>query len=1026
MESVEKRNKRRRIISEGRRKRQRVDNHSIERIEAIEYGEPAAVEDKETAYRYLGDAEYECPSCGAIMWFDERVKSTSTRHNIRFNMCCKDGKVRLKGITDPPNILRRLLTHDDKESKDFRQLIRVYNSCYAFTSMGAKIDNSVNMRPGSYNFRISGQVLHRMGTLLPEDGAQPAYAQLYVYDTDSEILLREKAVARREGSPTLDQHVLTRLKDMLDESNPLAKIFRMAKERIKEDERVQLSVKLLGTRKPNDRIYNTPTASEIAALIVQDNSTETRGRDIVVHHRSRGLRAISELHPSYMALQYPLLFPYGEDSYHTGIPYHVPDGTQKKGKREYVTMREYYAYRIQQRRIGGGPLLYSGRLFQQFLVDCCCSIESERLWYIRNNQDKFRCDVLSNLYDAVTQGDNMGLAVGQRIYLPPSFTGSPRYMQQNYQDAMAICRWYGNPHLFLTFTANPRWPEVEAALTLVGEQKAEDRPDIVARVFKMKLRQLMHLLKKEEYFGPTIADIYTIEFQKRGLPHAHILLWLKRGTAEVSTDFIDTIIRAEIPDKDKEPRLYEIVSRSMVNGPCGKDGPNCPCMMNDVCTKKYPKEHNKSTTLDHNGYPVYRRRKDSRTIKKGVHQLDNRSIVPYNPGLLLMFDAHINVEWCNTAKAIKYLFKYISKGPDKATLVIKEDTNDEIKAYMDCRYLSASEAAWRIFEFDIQERYPSVMRLPVHLEGEQAVVIKDSDVLEEVIEKKNSTDTMLTAWMATNARHPEARELSYAEFPTKYVWKDGGWQKRKQGKCIGRMVYVHPTAGEKYYLRVLLNIVKGVQSHEEIRKLGNVVYPTFKEACYAHGLLNNDKEWHEAMSEANRWAMPWQLRELFVTMILFCEVTDITKLWEESYGMLSDDIERNKRRLFGDPNLELSDAARRSYTLLEVDKILMRYGKRLADIEGMPQPVESDVHGMENRLIRDEKKYDRKQLRDEWEGKVKLLNTEQRVIDAVNSELPELFFVYGHGGTGKTFLYGAISARLRSEGKIVLNVASSG
>ncbi|XP_074303209.1 uncharacterized protein LOC141637635 [Silene latifolia] len=540
----------------------------------------------------------------------------------------------------------------------------------------------------------------------------------------------------------------------------------------------------------------------------------------------------------------------------------------------------------------------------------------------------------------------------------------------------------------------------------------------------MKLRQLMHLLKKEDYFGPTVADIYTIEFQNRGLPHAHILLWLRRGSEEVSTDFIDTIIHAEIPDKNKEPRFYEIVSRSMVHGPCGKDGPNCPCMMNDVCTKKYPKGHNESTTLDRNGYPVYVRRKDSRNIKKGIHEMDNRSIVPYNPGLLLMFDAHINVEWCNTAKAIKYLFKYISKGPDKATLVIQEDTQDQIKAYMDCRYLSASEAAWRIFEFGIQERYPSVMRLPVHLEGEQSVVIKDSDMLEEIFEEKNSTNTMMTAWMATNANQPDARTLSYAEFPTKYVRKEGGWHKRKQGKCIGRMVYVHPTAGEKYYLRVLLNIIKGAQSYQEIRTLGDVVYPTFKEACYEHGLLNNDKEWHEAMSEANKWAMPSQLRELFVTMILFCEVTDITKLWEESYGMLSEDIGRKKRRLFGDPNLELSDAAKRPYTLLEIDKILMRYGTRLSDIESMPQPVESDVHGMENRLIRDERKYDRKQLRDEWEGKVKLLNREQKVINAVSSKLHELFFVYGHGGTGKTFLYGAISAKLRSEGKIVLNVAS--
>ncbi|XP_074288456.1 uncharacterized protein LOC141613612 [Silene latifolia] len=285
------------------------------------------------------------------------------------------------------------------------------------------------------------------------------------------------------------------------------------------------------------------------------------------------------------------------------------------------------------------------------------------------------------------------------------------------------------------------------------------------------------------------------------------------------------------------------------------------------------------------------------------------------------------------------------------------------------------------------------MRLPVHLEGEQAVVVKDSDMLEEIIEKKNSTKTMMTAWMATNAKHPEARTLSYAEFPTKYVWKDGGWQKRKQGKCIGRMVYVHPTAGEKYNLRVLLNIVKGAQSYEEIRTLGDVVYPTFKEAVDMAHLRMPSRSMDTAA--------------------------------EESYGMLLEDIERKKRRLFGDPNLELSDAAKRSYTLLEIDKILMRYGKRLSDIESMLQPVESDVHGMEKRLIRDEKKYDRKQLRDEWEGKVKLLNTEQKVINAVNSDLQELFFIYSHGGTGKTFLYGAISAKLRLEGKIVLNVASS-
>ncbi|XP_074297506.1 uncharacterized protein LOC141628239 [Silene latifolia] len=722
----------------------------------------------------------------------------------------------------PPEFLYRLMTTNESEAIMFRQNIRLYNSCYSLTSMGAKIDKTVNKRPGPYVFRISGQVLHRIGSLLPVEREPPAYSQLYVYDTASELLLRERTIGKEEGSPKLDQGIMLQLKDMLDEVNPLTQVFRMAQERIREDNDVQLSIRLLGSRNKKDKVYNNPTASEIAALIVSPEGSSTKGRDIVIDHKSTGLQTISELHPSYMALQYPLLFPYGEDNYHLDIPYYTDHDKPETSRRKNVTMREYYAYRIQQRISEGHIWLCGGRLFQQFLVDCCCAIESDRLWYIKNNQDLFRCDILNNICDAVEKGDLIGHAVGKRFYLPPSFTGSPRYMYQSYQDAMAICRWYGNPHLFITFTANSRWPEIEAMLKYIPNQRPEDRPDIVARVFKLKLKQLLHCLKTERYFGTTIADVYTIEFQKRGLPHAHILLWLKKEEVDLSTDYIDSIIHAEIPDKDREPALYEAVSRFMVHGSCGDANRSCPCMVNNTCSKKYPKSFNKGTTLDQNGYPVYRRRENKRTIKKGDNYMDNRSIVLYNPGLLLMFDAHINVEWCNTARAIKYLFKYIAKGPDKATLVIKDDAADEIKSYLDCRYLSASEASWRIFGFDIQERNPSVMRLPVHLEEEQAVLIRDDDILKVVLARQSNAETKVTAWMRVNEESPEARELSYAEFPTKYVWDDG-WKRRKQGRCIGRISYVHPTAGERYYLRLLLNIVKGPKSYEEIRTVNQRV-----------------------------------------------------------------------------------------------------------------------------------------------------------------------------------------------------------
>ncbi|KAK9683442.1 hypothetical protein RND81_10G141700 [Saponaria officinalis] len=230
------------------------------------------------------------------------------------------------------------------------------------------------------------------------------------------------------------------------------------------------------------------------------------------------------------------------------------------------------------------------------------------------------------------------------------------------------------------------------------------------------------------------------------------------------------------------------------------------------------------------------------------------------------------------------------------------------------------------------------------------------------------------------------------------------------------MAFVHPTAARTF---------------EEIRTVEGHTYKYYKEACSAMGLLNNDKEWHNALQEANQWAMPSQLRELFVTMLLFCEVTDVVTLWNNSYVMLSEDIERKKRKLFGHPGLVLTEEAKRSYTLIEVDKVLMRYGKSLKDIKDMPLPQFEDVNGLENKLIRDERMYDRKQLAYDSSQKMQQLNKDQRVvydkvIEAVNNNSGQVIFLLGHGGTGKTFLYSTISAKIRAEGKIVLNVASSG
>jgi hypothetical protein len=119
--------------------------------------------------------------------------------------------------------------------------------------------------------------------------------------------------------------------------------------------------------------------------------------------------------------------------------------------------------------------------------------------------------------------------------------------------------------------------------------------------------------------------------------------------------------------------------------------------------------------------------------------------------------------------------------------------------------------------------------------------------------------------------------LTYSNFPSKWVWqnKDKEWTLRKKGRCVGSIFYSHPASSERFYLRMLLNIIKGPQSFEEIKTVNNVVYPTFKLACYVFCLLDDDKEWHDALNQTFHWASRKQFHELFVTMLIFCEVVDL-------------------------------------------------------------------------------------------------------------------------------------------------------
>ena len=152
---------------------------------------------------------------------------------------------------------------------------------------------------------------------------------------------------------------------------------------------------------------------------------------------------------------------------------------------------------------------------------------------------------------------------------------------------MSLVAKFGRPDYFLTMTANPNWPEI--ARNLRSHETAANRPDLVARVFHCKLARLLKRITKDAFFGPVAAFTWVVEFQKRGLPHAHILLIVKDSHKPRTPAAVDEFISAEIPCPKSQQALYDLVDSHMVHGPCGHLNPSCPCMRDGLCTKDYPK-----------------------------------------------------------------------------------------------------------------------------------------------------------------------------------------------------------------------------------------------------------------------------------------------------------------------------------------------------------------------------------------------------------------------------------------------------
>ncbi|XP_062198826.1 uncharacterized protein LOC133901487 [Phragmites australis] len=390
----------------------------------------------------------------------------------------------------------------------------------------------------------------------------------------------------------------------------------------------------------------------------------------------------------------------------------------------------------------------------------------------------------------------------------------------------------------------------------------------------------------------------------------------------------DCIIFVELLDKHKYPKKYKMIVKHMMHGPCGVLNSWCPCTKDHgSCKNHYLRLFNVDTMQGKDPYPTYRRRDDDRHVTVQKYQLDNMWVIPYNSYLLRLFNYHINVEVCSSIKVVKYMFKYIYKGHDRVSVSVNEANNngiDEIKQYR-----------------------------------------------EEVLDRDDAMKSMLTEYFESNRVHEQARDILYRDFPEWFTWQTRNnrqfWKVSKCDRQVGRIVMAHPTEGERYFLRVLLNHVTDAITYEDLRIIDGKILPSFCDVAERKGMIEVDNTLDECLTEAELFQMPSSLQRLFATILVFYEPNDVRGLWNRHLEAMSDDYRRiNQYAHMVEQKV-----------LIDVRNMLQTMGK---DIRSFPLPDIDEALDMANSVPREIFEESMISVDHEHTTLSDSLNIEQRVV----------------------------------------------
>jgi hypothetical protein len=952
----------------------------------------------------LGEMSSSCSHCGALFF-----KCEKNQDGLYFK-CCRGGKIPDPRIPQPTPEIRSLLRNDPA----FLRNILYYNNAFAFASIGVSF-KSLPFK-GHKAIIINGLINHRIDITNTADDSK--YAKIYFLDT------AEASTRRCELFSKCDFATVSKIEAILRESNPLCRAFRCLKDVVSEirnndDDIPDLSFTLVHDETLDDQRRFGPAVDGEVGIVFRDSAGHvTQPTDIVVHTTDSQMCKLPDSSPYVDPSVFVLLYSKGGEGWKPGVPHrqgNTPTNDRAGFEYNRVTLSQFYSYIFQYRR-SFNVFVNAGPLSQLYMAYALIRKERHDLNWIKRNQEKLRCGTQEDLLRFVrSKTGNPNIQMGSYFKLPSSYPGSPRNQTQNCLDAMQLMFKYGKPCLFVTFTCNPKWAEITS---VIGSDTPTDyHPMLIARVFHAKLDAMITDIKSGKIFGHVTATTHVIEWQKRGLPHAHILIFLSPQYKLYTPEMIDKNVSAELPDRNVLPDLHSVILSNNIHGPCC----STRCLKNGSCSKKFPKKLSDVTTLDTNSYPNYRRRNLYPVQHKG-RRVDDSWVVPYNPVLSLKYRAHINVEVCATVGAIKYIFKYMFKGFDCARLKfetvrgVTRVTLDEIDAFLTGRWVGSCEAAHRLSQFSLFTQSIPVFRLSLHLPGQHIVVFND-DSRPAPPQLENHCKSTLLGFFRLNQTDPEANQYLYCDIVEHYFWVnsgDGYWKKRKKkSNAISRLYNCSPAHKERYALRLLLLHIPGPRSFQDLM----MGHATFHLSAISQGLLEGDDPWVSCLSDASLTQSPSSIRNLFGVIISNCNVSDCSRLWSLfKLEMIADFVHRG----------ELESTAEQM--ALHYIHDLIRTSGAGIHFESLRLPIDMEfnfkIDSISNDPLED--------MRVASE-RITSFNDQQRLVfDTITgsldmgSEESKIFFLDGPGGSGKTYVYNTIMYQLRGHNRGFISVAWTG